>query len=94
VLHPQKITELTMTEVTIYSTNSCPYCVRAKMLLKKKNISYTEIDVTDGDARAKMMERTGGARSVPQIFIGDTHIGGSDDLYALESKGKLDGMLS
>lgn len=83
-----------MSEVTIYTTNVCPYCVRAKMLLEKKKAKYKEIDVSNPDDRAKMMERTGGARSVPQIFIGDTHVGGSDDLYALESKGELDALLN
>lgn len=83
-----------MQKVTIYSTQVCPYCVRAKMLLQKKGAEYEEIDVSDPQKRAAMVEKTGGARTVPQIYIGDTHVGGSDDLYALESAGKLDALLA
>ncbi|MDB2415124.1 glutaredoxin 3 [Rickettsiales bacterium] len=83
-----------MAEVTIYSTKVCPYCVRAKMLLDKKNVKYTEVDVTNPQERQKLMERTNGARTVPQIYIGDYHVGGSDDLYALDSQGKLDELLA
>lgn len=83
-----------MAEIILYTTKVCPYCVRAKMLLTKKNASYTEIDVTDPQKREDMMKKTGGARSVPQIFIGKTHVGGCDDLYALESDGKLDELLA
>lgn len=82
-----------MSEIVIYSTKICPYCVRAKMLLDSKGAIYREVDVTDEAERAKMMEKAGGKRSVPQIFIGDRHIGGCDDLYALDSKGKLDKLL-
>ena len=82
-----------MKPVTIYTTPTCPYCVRAKRLLERKGVKYAEIDVAaDDDARMKLSERTG-RRSVPQIFIGEEHVGGSDDLYALEAEGKLDGML-
>jgi glutaredoxin 3 len=83
-----------MAEVVIYSTRSCPYCVRAKDLFKQKNVTFTEIDVSDDDEmRIAMMQKAGGRRTVPQIFIDDTHIGGYDDLYALDSQGKLDPML-
>ena len=83
-----------MTEVRIYSTPVCPYCVRAKNLLKGKGQAYTEVDVSDDDERAKMIELAGGKRTVPQIFIGDTHVGGYDDLAALERKGELDALLA
>ena len=84
-----------MPKITIYTTPICPYCVRAKQLLKKKGAEFEEVDVfMDGKARKEMEEKSGGARTVPQIFIGDTHVGGSDDLYALESDGKLDPLLS
>ena len=80
--------------ITIYSTPVCPYCVRAKDLLKRKGASYTEIDVsTDESVRNAMIEKAGGKRTVPQIFIGETHVGGCDDLYALDAKGQLDAML-
>jgi glutaredoxin 3 len=84
-----------MKKVEIYSTKICPYCVRAKTLLDSKGAAYTEIDVTNDDAlRDKMVARAGGKRSVPQIFIGDKHVGGCDDLYALNSKGELDALLA
>jgi glutaredoxin 3 len=84
-----------MPTVTIYTTPICPYCLRAKGLLKRKNINFTEIDVSDDDAkREAMMARARGQRTVPQIFVGDTHVGGSDDLHALESAGKLDVLLA
>jgi glutaredoxin 3 len=79
--------------VRIYTTQTCPYCVRAKRLLQKKKVHYEEIDVSwDDDARMKLMRSTG-RRTVPQIFIGDRHVGGSDELYALEQRGELDTML-
>ena len=82
-----------MKSVKLYTTPSCPYCVRAKRLLQKKNIPYQEVDVAGDDAaRANLMERTG-MRTVPQIFIGETHVGGSDELYALEERGELDSLL-
>jgi glutaredoxin 3 len=82
-------------KIKIYTTPICPYCVRAKSLLKKKGAEYEEIDVfMDAKARTEMEEKTGGARTVPQIFIGDTHVGGSDDLYALDHAGKLDALLA
>jgi glutaredoxin 3 len=84
-----------MKPVRIYTTPICPYCMRAKALLKKKGIEPEEIDVfMDGDARRDMEEKSGGARTVPQIFVGETHVGGCDELYALERAGKLDSLLA
>lgn len=79
--------------VTIYTTNYCPYCVRAKDLLKRKGAVYQEINVEDDAMRTMMIQRAGGRRTVPQIFIGETHVGGFDDLNALDKEGKLDMML-
>lgn len=80
--------------VTIYTTPICPYCNRAKDLLKAKGVAYQEIDVSaDPALRDAMVEKAGGRRTVPQIFIGDTHVGGYDDLAALDKAGKLDPML-
>ncbi len=81
-------------KVEIYTWTSCPFCIRAKALLDKKGVEYTEY-VLDGDepGRAKMAQRANGRRSVPQIFINDQHIGGCDDIYALNAKGKLDPLL-
>lgn len=85
-----------MASITIYTTPVCPYCVRAKNLLKQKGItSYEEIDVSaDAAIRDAMVERAGGRRTVPQIFIGDTHVGGFDDLAALDRAGKLEPLLN
>lgn len=83
-----------MPNVTVYSTNYCPYCVRAKDLLTRKGVVYTEINVEDDAEREKMIVRSGGRRTVPQIFVGDTHVGGFDDLNALDKQGKLDALLS
>jgi glutaredoxin 3 len=84
-----------MKPVRIYTTPICPYCVRAKTLLKKKGAEVEEVDVfMDEAARAEMESKSGGARSVPQIFIGDTHVGGCDELYALEKDGRLDPLLA
>ena len=84
-----------MAEVEIYTTPICPYCVRAKVLLSKKGVSYKEIDVAaDPAVRDAMTQRAGGKRTVPQIFIGGRHVGGSDELYALERKGELDRFLA
>ena len=81
-------------EVVIYTTMFCPYCHNAKALLTRKGVAFKEIAV-DGDrvARQVMSARAGGATSVPQIFFDDSHVGGCDDLYALESAGTLDAML-
>jgi glutaredoxin 3 len=84
-----------MKPVRIYTTPICPYCVRAKTLLKKKGAEVEEVDVfMDETARMEMEAKSGGARSVPQIFIGDTYVGGCDELYALEKEGKLDLVLA
>ncbi len=84
-----------MKPVVIYTTNYCPYCVRAKMLLTQKGASFEEIDVTNNaDLRDEMTEKAQGRKTVPQIFIGEIHVGGCDDLYALENKGKLDDLLA
>ena len=82
-----------MKKVVIYTTTICPFCVRAKALLDRKNIPYEEINAEDEKIRNQMIEKANGAKSVPQIFIGDQHIGGSDDLYDLDKKGTLDKML-
>lgn len=82
-----------MPEILIYTTNICPYCVMAKRLLDKKGASYTEINVdTQTGLREEMMRKTK-RRTVPQIYIGDLHVGGFDDLYALEQQKKLDTLL-
>jgi glutaredoxin 3 len=84
-----------MARVKIYTTPICPYCVRAKSLLKKKGAAFDEIDVfMDGDARSEMETKSGGRQTVPQIFVGETHVGGCDELYALEQDGKLDPLLN
>ena len=84
-----------MKPVEIYTTPTCGYCAAAKRLLSKKGVAYTEIDVSrDPALRAAMVDRAHGRRTVPQIFIGGTHVGGCDDLYALDGDGKLDPMLA
>jgi len=84
-----------MPSVEIYTWRTCPFCVRAKQLLDRKGVAYTEYSV-DGDepARDAMAARGNGRRSVPQIFIADQHIGGCDELHALERAGTLDALLS
>ncbi len=83
-----------MAEVEIYSSMFCPFCHRAKRLLSEKGVDFIEIDVDmDGARRREMMERANGRHTVPQIFIDGTHVGGSDDLAALDGDGKLDPML-
>lgn len=83
-----------MTTTTIYTTRFCPFCFAAKRLLDQKGVKFDEIDVTgDPETRAVMTQRAGGRRTVPQIFVGDTHVGGFDDLSALEREGKLDPLL-
>lgn len=84
-----------MAKVEIYTWATCPYCLRAKELLRSKGIAFTEYEI-DGDesARESMATRAGGRRSVPQIFIDGWHIGGCDDLFALNEGGKLDRLLS
>jgi len=84
-----------MQRVRMYTTPICPYCVRAKQLLKKKGVEVEEVDVfADSDARAEMEAKSQGRKTVPQIFVGETHVGGCDDLYALEQAGKLDPLLA
>ena len=84
-----------MPKVEIYTTPTCPFCHRAKALLNQKGAAFQEIAVAgNSDLRAAMTQRAGGRRTVPQIFIDDRHIGGSDDLRALESQGKLDALLA
>ncbi len=84
-----------MAQITIYTTNLCPYCNRAKALLADRGLTYDEIDVSyDPAQRAQMMARAGGRRTVPQIFIGENHVGGCDDLYALDAKGALEMLLA
>ncbi len=82
-------------KVEIYTWSSCPFCIRAKALLKQKGVNFTEYSI-DGDhqAREEMAQRAGGQRSLPQIFVEDRHIGGCDDLYALESRSQLDSLLN
>jgi glutaredoxin 3 len=81
--------------VEIYTWSTCPFCIRAKSLLNQKGVDFTEYCI-DGDevARAKMSERANGRRSVPQIFINDQHVGGCDDIHALDGQGKLDDLLA
>jgi len=80
--------------VTVYSTAVCPYCIRAERLLEAKGVTVQKVRVDlDPAERIKMMERTG-RRTVPQIYVGDTHVGGFDDLYALDQAGKLDPLLN
>jgi glutaredoxin 3 len=84
-----------MKPVEIYTTPTCGYCAAAKRLLKTKGVAFAETDVSmDPTLRATMMERAGGRRTVPQIFIGGSHVGGCDDLYGLDEAGKLDAMLA
>lgn len=78
-----------MPEVTIYTTRFCPYCVRAKMLLDAKHVTYTEIPVDSDAEQRKLMEARSGRHTVPQIFIDDFHVGGCDDLFDLEAAGDL-----
>jgi glutaredoxin 3 len=83
-----------MPKVVMYATSWCPYCERARSLLGRKNVAFEEIDIdAQPNARAEMIKRSG-RTSVPQIFIGETHVGGSDDLHALEAAGRLDPLLN
>lgn len=89
--HPEHV----KANVEIYTWQTCPYCIRAKILLKWKGVQFTEYKIDgDGAARLKMAERANGRRSVPQIFINQQHIGGCDDLYQLDTEGKLDPLLA
>ena len=83
-----------MAKIEIYTTPTCPYCHAAKSLLADQGVDYTEISVLDPDVREAMTERAHGRRTVPQIFIGDTHVGGYDDMAALDRQGGLDTLLA
>jgi glutaredoxin 3 len=82
-------------DVEIYTWQTCPYCIRAKLLLWWKGVNFTEYKIDgDGAARVRMAERASGCKTVPQIFINNQHIGGCDELYALDQQGKLDPLLT
>ena len=84
-----------MAHVTIYTRAFCPYCSRALSLLKQKGVEMTHIDAgMDAKKKAEMVQKSGGARTFPQIFVGDLHIGGCDEMMALERAGKLDPLLA
>ncbi|WP_375687828.1 glutaredoxin 3 [Pseudooceanicola sp. LIPI14-2-Ac024] len=84
-----------MKPVDIYTTPICGFCHAAKRLLTQKGVAFNEIDVmTDPTRKQEMIQRANGGRTVPQIFVGETHVGGCDDLYALEQAGKLDPLLA
>ena len=82
-----------MAEIIVYTTNYCPYCVKAKQLLLKKGVEFEEIDLTNDDAARMALVEKSGRKTVPQIFINNQHIGGCDDLYDLDAKGELDSLL-
>ena len=83
-----------MTEVTIYTKPFCPYCADALDLLERKGVTFKEIDISgQPEKRAEMIQRSGGRMTVPQIFAGEKHIGGCDDLYAMDARGELDPVL-
>lgn len=83
-----------MPEIIVYSGPGCPYCDRAKALLKKKGVTFQDLNIrTDPAIRDAMIAKSNGRQTIPQIFIGDQHIGGCDDLYALDAAGKLDPLL-
>lgn len=89
--HPEAV----KANVEIYTWQTCPYCIRAKLLLWWKGVKFTEYKIDgDGAARAKMAERANGRRTVPQIFINQQHVGGCDDLYRLDREAKLDPLLA
>ena len=83
-----------MKKVEIYTTQWCPYCQAAKALLDDKGVAYEEVDADDPDVRVAMVQRANGRRTVPQIFIGATHVGGYDDMAALDRRGQLDPLLA
>ncbi|WP_375266562.1 glutaredoxin 3 [Planktotalea sp.] len=84
-----------MKQVEIYTSPLCGFCHAAKRLLTSKGVTFSEVDIAvEPERRAEMMQRANGGRTVPQIFIGDAHVGGCDELYALERAGKLDGVLA
>ncbi|MGN6489356.1 MAG: glutaredoxin 3 [Devosia sp.] len=83
-----------MKKVEIYTTQWCPYCHAAKSLLQEKGAAFDEVDASDPEVRQAMVQRAHGRRTVPQIFIGDTHVGGYDDMAALDRRGQLDPLLA
>ena len=83
-----------MKKVIVYSKEVCPYCVRAKALLQRKGVAFEEIKIADEKTRDEMIAKSGGRMTVPQIFIGEKHVGGCDDLYALDKAGELDKLLN
>jgi glutaredoxin 3 len=84
-----------MKDIVIYTKSWCGYCTRAKALLTRKGVPFEEVEISsDNTLRDEMVSRAGGKQTVPQIFIGDTHVGGCDDLYELENEGKLDAILA
>jgi glutaredoxin 3 len=84
-----------MPPVTIYTKTWCPYCLAAKELLDQKGVAFTEIEITrEPGRRQEMLQKSGGRSTVPQVFIGERHVGGCDDLYALDSRGELDRLLA
>jgi glutaredoxin 3 len=83
-----------MADVTVYTTGYCAYCIRAKALLKRKGVAFTEIDVTNDHAKRAWLVDATGRRTVPQVFINGTSIGGSDELHELERSGRLDSLLA
>ncbi|HEX6638023.1 MAG TPA: glutaredoxin 3 [Steroidobacteraceae bacterium] len=85
---------MTAPAVTMYATSWCPYCSRARALLTRKGVSFEEIDIEAAPEKRAEMQARSGRRTVPQIFIGDHHVGGSDDLQDLEGTGKLDALLA
>jgi glutaredoxin 3 len=82
-----------MIEIIIYSKDNCPYCVKAKRLFQRKNRAFKEIKITDDKIKEEMIKKSNGRMTVPQIFINGFHVGGCDDLYAMEAEGKLDELL-
>lgn len=83
-----------MSKVEIYTTQWCPYCHAAKALLDEKGVTYDEVNAESPEVRASMVQRANGRRTVPQIFIGETHVGGYDDMAALDRRGQLDPLLA
>ena len=82
-----------MHNIIIYTKDSCPYCVKAKNLLRRKSVKFHEIKITDEKIKEEMIAKSGGRMTVPQIFINNFHVGGCDDLYSLDAEGKLDLLL-
>ncbi len=83
-----------MKKIVVYSTSICPYCIKAKKLLESKKVSYQEVQLDKHpELTAEVVKKSGGQKTVPQIFVDDYHIGGCDDLYALDKEGKLDALL-